>query len=313
MQTSLLSTSPEASLMAPAAVGIGTLRRLRALESPGGSVLSAYLSLDDGGLQSAEARERELDALTSGWQSAQEDMCRLRTEIHDMPALAHGTRGLACFSSDGGAAFAAVPLPSSVEAMAVLDTLAWLEPIAGIFTTGDTGVAVVGRRTARVLRGSPRTLVEFAAVRDKRHVRGILGEYPRLAPLGRPVQEHIGEHVHRVSELLMRAHQRRAFDALVVLAPPALWPVIEQGLHGELRSHPLTYIAGESTDVPERQIARILAAHSQAERVEYSSCFSMTPCRHSACSIGADHDNTCTLSRTPTLTSSLHDLAHPSF
>jgi hypothetical protein len=40
-----------------------------------------------------------------------------------MPALAHGTRSLALFSSAAGATVAAVPLPSTVESMAVIDRL----------------------------------------------------------------------------------------------------------------------------------------------------------------------------------------------
>ena len=35
--------------------------------------------------------------------------------------------------------------------MAVLDTIPWLEPLAGMFVAGDWGVAVLGRRTARLL------------------------------------------------------------------------------------------------------------------------------------------------------------------
>lgn len=125
-----------------------------------------------------------------------------------------------------GATVAAVPLPSQVAPMAAVDTLPWLEPLAGIFTPGDHSVAVIDRHAARLFRGAPRMLVEFAIVRDQRHRKPTVGACS--GPAGCcPTEERLSEHAGRLAKLLLRAHHRRAFDQLLLIAPRELWYTAE--------------------------------------------------------------------------------------
>jgi hypothetical protein len=264
-------------LEAVPAVGLGTLRRLNGLDSKGHPVLSVYLDLDAARLPTLAAREEELEGLITGVaEHAEEaDVRLLRQTLHCMAGFAHGTRGLAMFSSAGGSAFEAVPLPSSVEPMAVLDTAPWLEPLAGMFTRGDRAVAVVGRRAARLFRGGPGMLVEFAPLHDELHRRHVPGDcsQPRLPG---SIEDHVDEHARRLTELLLRAHRRRAFDELVVIAPSGLWPAIEAALHSDLRSRLGWLVDLDRLDAPDQEIVRAVAEHLQPDPTEHCGSSTMT-------------------------------------
>jgi Bacterial archaeo-eukaryotic release factor family 10 len=259
--------------MAPPAVGTGTLRRLSELKTGCHPVLSVYLGLECTRSTSAAARERELDALMTDldrW-AVEADVDRLREMLRCMPAFAYGTRSLAMFSSAEGTAFAAVPLPSPVESTAVVDTLPWLEPLAGIFTPGDHAVAVIDRRTARLFRGAPRMLVEFATLHDERHCKPTLGDCTKPARRG-PTDERLAEHTRHLAALLLHAHRRRAFDELTVIAPSELWPAIEAVLHIDLRGRLSRLVELELMDAPAHEIARRVAQCAQRELTDHCGC-----------------------------------------
>lgn len=253
--------------MAPPLVGTGTLRRLGELETGRLPVLSVYLGLDCAGYPSAAARERELDGLVADVErrTVEAELSRLHEMLRCVPAFAYGTRSLALFSSAKGSAFAAVPLPSAVEPMAVIDILPWLEPLAGIFSPGDHAVAVIDRRTARLFRGAPQMLVEFATVHDQRHRKPTLGAKPTSSS---PAEEHLTEHAGRLAALLLRAHRRREFDELVLIAPGELWPVIEAALHSDLRGRLAGLVELDLMDAPAQEVARAVSHYAQRERTE---------------------------------------------
>ncbi len=246
--------------MAAPAVGIGTLRRLNGLSSDGHPVLSVYLDLDAARFPTPAARDAELEALLAGaGRHAEEaDVSRVCQTLHSMVGFAYGARGLAMFSSAGGSAFEAVPLPSAVEPMAVVDTVPWLEPLAAMFTSGDWGVAVVDRRAARLLRGGPRTLVEFAAVDDERQPGPAKSGWWRVR-WRHGIEERDAEHARRLAGRLLRAHRRQAFDHLVVIASRELWPVIEAALHSDLRDRLAGLVELDLEHAPAREIVHAVA------------------------------------------------------
>jgi hypothetical protein len=263
--------------MAPPAVGIGTLHRLGELQTGGHPVLSVYLGLDCIGSSSAAAREHAVDGLVADMESCtvDADVARLHQMLRRMPGLAYGTRSLALFSSAEGAAAAAVPLPSPVGPMAVVDTMPWLEPLAGIFSPGDLAVAVIDRHIGRLFRGAPRMLVEFATVHDQRHCKPTLGDCSRPACCS-PIEEHLAQHAGRLATLLLRAHRRRTFDQLAVIAPRELWPTLEGALHSDLRGRLTGLMELDVIDAPAREIARTVAQHVQRYRTERRACSSRT-------------------------------------
>ncbi len=249
--------------MASPAVGTGTLRRLGELDTGGHPVLSVYLGADHPGPSPAAAGERELDAVVADVERlrVRSDVSRLHETLRCMAPLAHGTQSLALFSSAEGAAFAAVPLPSPVEPMAVVDSSPWLEPLAGVVTAGDNGVAVVERGTTRLFRGTSRMFVEFATLHDEPDREHALGcrsqlEHPCCQ------EEHLVEQARRVAELLLRADRRRAFDQLVVITSGDLWPVVETALHDDLRRRLTGLVELHLGDATPREIARAVAEYS---------------------------------------------------
>jgi hypothetical protein len=246
--------------MAPPAIGTGTLRRLGELETDGRPVLSVYSSLDLARSPSTAFRARRLEALIAGAerQVAEADVDRVRQMLHPMPELPYGARSLAVFSSAEGSAFEAVPLPSPVEPMAVVDTAPWLEPMAAMFTPGNRGVAVVARNIARLFRGGQRTLVEFATLRNEPPCVRAPAEWSSLSSR-RPLEEHLDEHARRLSGLLLRAHRRRAFDDLVVAAPRELWPFIEGALDSVLRARLAGLVELGLEHEPVQEIVRAVA------------------------------------------------------
>lgn len=251
--------------MAPPAVGLGTLHRLGELPTGGRPVLSLYLSLDAATSSTPAVCESRLEALVAGLvpRAGPHDSERAREMLHTMPALAHGTRSLALFSSDEGLAFASVPLPEPVEAMAVLEAVPWLEPLAGMFTRGDWGVAVLDQRSMRLLRGSPRMLVEFAAVRHELHRRHAPRGLPQLG-LRHAMRGPVAEYARHLSGMLMRAHRRRPFKRIVVVAPREMWPLVDGGLHSDLRGRLAGVVALDLHDAPAQEIRSAVAPFLEA-------------------------------------------------
>ena len=98
---------------------------------------------------------------------------------------------------------------------------------------GDWVVAVLSRRAARLFRGGPTGLAEFATISDELHGRHAQGGWSQ-ARFRRGIEEQVAEHVRGVAEQLLRAHRRQPFDHLVIVASNALQPVIERTLPPEL-------------------------------------------------------------------------------
>ena len=254
--------------MAPPAVGAGTLRRLGEMSSGGLSVLSIYLDLDSARSPTPTTREAGLEALLAGAGHAAggAEANRMREMLRSMPELEHGARGLAMFSSAEGSVFEAVPLPCGIEPMAVADTLPWLEPLAALFTPGDWGVAVLGRRVTRLFRGGSRMLVEFAAVHDDPHGGDTRASRPELRRR-RPIDHRMAEQARRVAGLLLRAHRRRTFDRLAVAGPSEQCPLLEDALASDLLGRLAGFIGLDLQDASPQEIVRAVApVVAQAER-----------------------------------------------
>jgi hypothetical protein len=214
-------------------VGLGTLRRLAELEWGAGSVLSVYVPLDPAAVRACELELAALAARPAPGPDLSAIGC-VRDALRSMPMFAsHGTRGLALFSSQAQLEF--VPLPERTAPITVTDTQPWLEPLAGMFCAGESGVAVVDRRCLRLFRGGARGLVEFAAVgtgvRDRRVDGDNSQRHSRLLiDRDRPVV------ARRLADLLHRAHGRRAFDTIAIAAPRELWPSVSAALPEGLRA-----------------------------------------------------------------------------
>ena len=134
-----------------------------------------------------------------------------------IPIWSRGAHRIAIFSCAAAGILEVVALPERVEPLVVVDLVPWLEPLAAMVTTEDWGVAVVSRRAARLFRGGRRGLVEFAVVRDDLYRRHAQGGWSQ-ARFQRGIEQQVAEHVRHVAEMLLRAHQRRPFEQLIVVA-----------------------------------------------------------------------------------------------
>jgi peptide chain release factor subunit 1 len=223
--------------MTPPAVGADTLQRLGTLGEDGERVLSVYLDLDPTRFPTPAARDTELDSLLT--QARREGAVAEAERVEQLlrresPELLRDGRGLAVFSCAANDALEAIRLPEPVEPQAVFDGVPWLEPLVALVSSESWGVAVMSRRGARLFRGGRRGLVELATVTDDVHGRHAQGGWSQ-ARYQRGIEQEVAEHVRNAVEQLQRAHRRRPFEQLVVIAAAELRPLVEAQLSAELR------------------------------------------------------------------------------
>ena len=123
---------------------------------------------------------------------------------------------------------------------------------------GDWGVAVVSRSAARLFRGGRQRLTEFAAVHDELHRRHAQGGWSQ-ANFQRGIEEEVALHVRGVADRLLRAHLRRPFEHLVIVASDELRPVIEHSLHSELMEVLAGSVEADLEHAPTADIAQAVA------------------------------------------------------
>ena len=225
-------------------LGIETLERLARLDAHGHPVLSVYVDLDPARFPTPDTRHMQLGSLLdeARRKAGDQEVDRVEAWLEADGAIRRGARGLAIFSSAKADILEAVRLNSAVESLAVVDTVPWLEPLAALASPGDWGIAVVSRRAARLLRGGPGSLTEFAAIEDELHRRHAQGGWSQ-ARFQRGIEEQVAVHLRGVADRLLRAHLRRPFQHLVIICSDELRPALEHSLHREL-----TDILAETVD-----------------------------------------------------------------
>jgi len=240
------------------ALSPSTLQRLGRIEAQGNQILSVYLDLDPSQFPTPAARDAELSALLAGTGAHELDVRHVREAVRTHTELANGTHGLAIFSCAASGVLEVLPVPAPVEPLVVIDSVAWLEPLAATLASEDWGVAVLSRRGARLFRGGRDGLIEFAAVQDELHRRHSQGGWSQ-ANLQRGIEQQVAEHARHTAELLLRAHRRHPFDHVVIVAADELWPVLEKNLHRDLRDRLAGVITRDLEHSPEGDILRALA------------------------------------------------------
>jgi peptide chain release factor subunit 1 len=232
---------------------------------------TAYLTRAEDLLRSAKERARELDRPASD--SACRDVARIRTYLRD-EFDRRGTRGVAVFSSSSAGLWRAVPLPQPVRDRASLGPRPDVVPLEALVELAETScVAIVDRARARIL---VTTLGEIEEVTD------ILDEVPGQHDQGgwaqrrlqRHIEDHVLRHLKRVADAVLRLHQRRGFDHLLLAGPDEVVGELERDLHDYVRRT----VAGRlplamSASLPEilervMDVERDLEARREREAVE---------------------------------------------
>ncbi len=237
------------------AVSMSMLERLGRIEAGGSPILSVYLDLDPSRFPTPAARDAELSALLAGTSADELDVRHVRETVRAHPELAHGAHGLAIFSCAASDVLEVLAVPEPVEPLVVIDSVAWLEPLAAMLASEDWGVAVLSRREARLFRGGRDGLVEFAAISDELHRRHAQGGWAQ-ANLQRGIEQQVSEHARHAAELLLRAHRRHPFDHILIVAASELSPVLEKCLHQDLRDHLAGVLPRDLEHAPERDITQ---------------------------------------------------------
>ena len=219
-----------------------TLERLSALDVGGHPLLSVYVDLDPSLFPTPATRDAQIASLLSQAQhdAMERDLGRVKADVEQTqamlradPTITRGAHALAIFSCAGAGLLEVVRLAGSVEPMAIVDTVPWLEPLAGLISPGAWAVAVISRRDARLFRGGPSGLVQFAAISDELHRRHAQGGLSQ-ARFQRGIEQEVAWHVRRVADSLLRAHRRAPFEHLVIIAADELRPVVRDILHRDL-------------------------------------------------------------------------------
>jgi peptide chain release factor subunit 1 len=257
----------EAATSGAHSLGSATLTRLARLETHGHPVLSVYIDLDPERYPTAAALTTQLGSLLDRARrdGGEREAARVRALLHADGGLRRAGRGLAIFSCEPAAILETVALRDSVEPLAIVDTIPWLEPLAAAITPGDWGVAVISRRTARLFRGGPSGLTEFAAIDDALHRRHAQGGWSQ-SRFQRGIEEQVAAHVRGVAERLLRAHRRRPFGRLALVCSDQLRPVVEHSLPGDLKAALAATVAANLEHATVQEIARALAP--EMERVQ---------------------------------------------
>ena len=237
-----------------------TLEQLARFDTHGELVLSVYIDLDPSQFPTPETRASQLGSLLDAArrQNAAEDADRVEAWLTAEPEIARGARGLAIFSSHSNGLLEAVRLTKSVEPLAMVDAIPWLEPLAATISPGGWGIAIVSRRSARLLRGGPDGLAEFAVITDQLHRRHAQGGWSQ-ARFQRGIEDRVAEHVRGVSDRLVRAHRRSPFEHLVIACAGEVRPMIEHSLESELKDILVGIVERDLEHASVEQIAGIVA------------------------------------------------------
>lgn len=212
-------------------------------------VVSLYLDLDPERFATPPARASQIRSLLDGArreverdaslghesrQALREDLERIETYLHSAEAPVQGARALAVFCSLRDQLFEVVPLARPTEALAVIERKPYVEPLVRGMEDRQWCVALVSRRSARVLSGPGDRLEERQRIEDNVHPQHDQGGWSQ-ARYQRSVDKDADDHLRRVAEMLFRRWRRERFDRLALGGPAEAVTRLQSFLHEDLR------------------------------------------------------------------------------
>jgi peptide chain release factor subunit 1 len=246
------------------------LRRLAEVRLDRPVVLSLYLDLDPKEfatpparatavrslLDEAERRIRERDGLEHADRAELEaSLARARDLLQrDLPT--EGAQGVAVFVSETAGLFQPLKLPRSLPNRVAIDRAPLIGPLARLERRERWCVALVSRRDARILRGSPDGLREVEHIHDT-----VFGQHDQggwsQARYQRGIEKEKDDHLRHTADALMKQLERRPFQRLIIGGPREVVADFESKLHGYLSER----LAGRiEVDVEHSTPEQILAA-----------------------------------------------------
>lgn len=219
----------------------GLVRRLSRIGG-NGKVLSVYVDLDPTEFATPPARESQIKSLTNEAEALveefdQETKLPLRDDVQLVREFLLGdedwssdARSIAVFASSQNGLFDVVKAPEPLPMGVFVDDRPYVTPLRDMVEQRKWCVALIDRRSARILIGSPVLLREFDEVEDEVHGQHHQGGWSQ-SRYARSVEEDVEDHLRNVADELLRLHQKRNFDHILISANEELWPRISNRLH----------------------------------------------------------------------------------
>jgi peptide chain release factor subunit 1 len=270
-------------------ITLDSLQRLARIRADGERVLSVYFNLDPERFATPPARASQVRSLIDdarrrigSRRRPHDELDQLRADLerverhlrHDR--FAEEARAHAVFCCSSLELFETLSLPRPVEGAAVIDEQPFIMPLVEIGPAERWCVALVNRRTARLLRGSATDFGEVRAFDDSVHGQHSQGGWSQ-ARYARSVRHDVEEHLRHTAGVLLSQYRRRPFEGLLVGAPEELRRAFADMLHPYVRERLAGYIEVDVETAPadevraraepviaERQSA---ALHAQLERL----------------------------------------------
>lgn len=213
-------------------------------------VISLYLDLDPERFATPPARASQIRSLLDAAHreveeerpeldheeriALREDVKRIRAFLSSPEAPFKGARALAVFSSSRGDLFETVQLSRPLPARMIIGPSPYIAPMVEAVQRRRWLVALVNRRAAVVLAGSPDTLTERRRLQDDVHGQHDQGGWSQ-ARYQRSVEKDVDDHLRDTADLVARQWRRERFDRLALGGPEEIVPRFEASLPEDLR------------------------------------------------------------------------------
>lgn len=266
----------------PVSEAVQEARRL-AQHRGGHPVVSFYLDLDPERFATPPARASQIRSLIDEAHrevndnvnlghderlALREDLGQISAFLGSAQAPFKGARALAIFCSSRDGLFETVQLTRPVPGRVVIASSPYVEPIVAAAEQRRWLVALVNRRVARLLAGSPDTLQEVERERDD--VRGQSDDGGlSQANYERSIEADVEAHLRRVADEVNRRWRDREFDRLAVGGPQEIVPRFEELLaedvRGGLASGRVDVDLSRATEAEVRAVVQRLAEEDDAQ------------------------------------------------
>jgi peptide chain release factor subunit 1 len=231
---------------------VSTVEEVRRLVAHRGEhlVISLYLDLDPEHFATAPARASQIRSLLDEAHRevarlddlGHEDKVALRKDIGRIESFLssssepfRGARALAVFCSGRDELFATVKLSRPAQARVAIGRTPYVEPMIAALERRRWLVALVNRRCARLLSGSPERLTE----RERMEGAGWRGEHDEggwsQANYERSIEKDAMDHLRNVAETVNRRVRQERFDRVAIGGPHEVVVRFEELLAQEVR------------------------------------------------------------------------------
>lgn len=213
-------------------------------------VITLYLDLDPEQFPTPPARASQIRSLLDDGRrkidgledlshedrfALRQDLKRIDLFLSASAAPFKGARSLALFCSGPDDLFEVIQLTRPVPGRIAIGTSPYVEPMMTAVESRRWLVALVNRRSARLLAGSPDRLRENERVDDDVPGRQHQGGWSQ-ANYERSVEKDVMDHLRSVAEIVNQRWRRERFDRVAVGGPQEVVPRFEELLTDEVRT-----------------------------------------------------------------------------